>query len=151
MLIAEKTGKLSLPPNPGRSLKSPAYRYEQQNGLLGVCLASSYSSDSAIYLTYSKPGQISGISSLALARAPLKIGISNASDEMKIGLEDPRMWQPYGAESTIAGHHQKRLTKLRIADQASSSKAHAENNPFTTRKSAPTTITITMSCTAFIR
>ena len=34
-------------------------------------------------------------------------------------------------EHIIAGQHQKRFTKLRIVDQASSSKAHAENNPFT--------------------
>lgn len=60
------------------------------------------------------------------------------------------MRQPYGVERVIAVQHQKRFTKLKIADQASSSKAQAENNPFTTRKSAPTTITKTMSCTAFI-
>ncbi|KGH07250.1 hypothetical protein [Comamonas thiooxydans] len=47
-------------------------------------MASFYSSDSAIYLIDSKPGQISGISSRTQACAPFKIGISNASLEGRI-------------------------------------------------------------------
>src|SRR5258708_11488679 len=47
--------------------------HENQNGLLGVYLAPSYTSDGAIYLTYSEPGEIRGTSSLALASATLRI------------------------------------------------------------------------------
>ena len=77
MLITEKTGKLYLATQSGDKLEVtgvPPVLYANQNGLLGVYLAPSYSSDGAIYLTYSEPGPVRGNSSLALARATLKIG-----------------------------------------------------------------------------
>src|SRR4051812_14520710 len=77
MLITEKTGKLFLATQAGQKLEVtgvPPVAYERQNGLLGVYLAPSYSNDGAIYLTYSEPGQERGTSSLALARATLRIG-----------------------------------------------------------------------------
>ena len=77
MLITEKTGKLFLATPSGDKLEVtgvPSVLYANQNGLLGVYLAPSYANDGAIYLTYSEPGPIRGTSSLALARATLKIG-----------------------------------------------------------------------------
>ena len=77
MLITEKTGKLFLVAPSGDKLQVtgvPPVMYANQNGLLGVYLAPSYANDGAIYLTYSEPGPIRGTSSLALARATLKIG-----------------------------------------------------------------------------
>jgi glucose/arabinose dehydrogenase len=54
MLITEKIGKLFLVTQTGRKLEVtgvPPVQYENQNGLLGVYLAPSYSGDGAIYLT----------------------------------------------------------------------------------------------------
>ena len=93
MLITEKIGKLFIATQSGQKLEVtgvPPVRYEQQNGLFGVYLAPSYSRDGAIYLTYSEPGQDPGTSSLALARATLKIGAATASLEgLKVVWHDP--------------------------------------------------------------
>ena len=93
MLITEKVGKLLLATPAGQKLEVagvPPVLYENQNGLLGVYLAPSYSSDAAIYLTYSEPGPIRGTSSLALARATLKIGTGSAALEgLKVIWRDP--------------------------------------------------------------
>jgi len=93
MLITEKIGKLLLATPAGQKLEVagvPPVLYENQNGLLGVYLAPSYSSDAAIYLTYSEPGPIRGTSSLALARATLKIGTGSAALEgLKVIWRDP--------------------------------------------------------------
>ena len=53
MLITEKIGKLFIATQSGEKLEVtgvPPVLYEKQNGLLGVYLAPSYSSDGAIYL-----------------------------------------------------------------------------------------------------
>jgi glucose/arabinose dehydrogenase len=50
-----------------------------QGGMLGVYLSPHYAKDHSVYLTYSEPGD--GGSSLALARAQLKIGQDSASIE----------------------------------------------------------------------
>ena len=93
MLITEKTGKLFLVTQSGQKLEVtgvPPVLSEDQNGLLGVYLAPSYSSDAAIYLTYSEPGQAPRTSSLALARARLKIGADSASlEDLKVVWHDP--------------------------------------------------------------
>jgi glucose/arabinose dehydrogenase len=93
MLVTEKTGKLFLATQAGQKLEVtgvPPVRYENQNGLLGVYLAPSYASDAAIYLTYSEPGQEPRTSSLALARATLRIGDGSASlENLKVIWHDP--------------------------------------------------------------
>ena len=60
MLITEKIGKLFLATESGQKLEVtgvPPVLHEGQNGLLGVYLAPAYSSNGAMYLTYSEPGQ----------------------------------------------------------------------------------------------
>jgi glucose/arabinose dehydrogenase len=93
MLITEKGGKLFLATPSGQKLEItgvPRVQYAGQNGLLGVYVAPSFSSDGAVYLTYSEPGQDPGTSSLALARATLKIGTDNASlENLKVIWHDP--------------------------------------------------------------
>ena len=93
MLVTEKTGKLFLATQAGQKLEVsgvPAVLSEGQNGLLGVYLAPSYASDGAIYLTYSEPGPDAGTSSLALARATLKIGSGSAAlENLKVVWHDP--------------------------------------------------------------
>ena len=93
MLITEKIGRLFLATQSGQKIEVtgvPPVQYGMQNGLLGVYLAPSYSSDGAIYLTYSEPGQDPSTSSLALARATLDIGTGTASlKELKVVWHDP--------------------------------------------------------------
>jgi glucose/arabinose dehydrogenase len=82
MLITEKTGGLELVTQQGAKTpvtNVPAVLYRGQGGMLGVFLSPHYAKDHDVYLTYSEPGD--GGSSLALARAQLKIGKNAASLE----------------------------------------------------------------------
>ncbi|HXS12033.1 MAG TPA: PQQ-dependent sugar dehydrogenase [Acidobacteriaceae bacterium] len=83
MLITEKTGGLELVTQKGAKTpvaNIPAVLWRGQGGMLGVFLSPHYAQDHSIYLTYSEPGEPGG-SSLALARAQLKIGKGSASLE----------------------------------------------------------------------
>lgn len=82
MLITEKVGALWLVTQQGAKTpvaNVPAVVYRGQGGMLGVFLSPHYATDHYVYLTYSEP-QKDG-SSLALARAQLKIGKDSASLE----------------------------------------------------------------------
>src|SRR5208283_249802 len=81
MLITEKVGGLQLVTQQGVKTpvaNVPAVLWQGQGGMLGVYLSPHYAQDHTIYLTYSEPGEPGG-SSLALARAQLKIGNDAAS------------------------------------------------------------------------
>jgi glucose/arabinose dehydrogenase/cytochrome c551/c552 len=83
MLITEKVGGLWLVTQQGAKTpvaNIPAVLWQGQGGMLGVFLSPHYTKDHNIYLTYSEPGEPGG-SSLALARAQLKIGDGAASLE----------------------------------------------------------------------
>ena len=82
MLITEKVGALWLVTQQGA--KTPVANVPEvlsggQGGMLGVFVSPHYAKDRSIYLTYAEPGE--GGSSLALARAQLKIGQDTASLE----------------------------------------------------------------------
>jgi aldose sugar dehydrogenase len=82
MLITEKVGTLKLVTQEGVKTpvaNVPAVLAKGQGGMLGVFLSPHYAKDHSVYLTYSEPGD--GGSSLALARAQLKIGPDSASLE----------------------------------------------------------------------
>jgi aldose sugar dehydrogenase len=82
MLITEKVGGLSLVTQEGAKTpvaNVPDVLWRGQGGMLGVYLSPHYAQDHNVYLTYSEPGD--GGSSLALARAQLKIGSAGASLE----------------------------------------------------------------------
>jgi glucose/arabinose dehydrogenase len=82
MLITEKVGGLELVTQQGAKTpvaNVPAVLWKGQGGMLGVYLSPHYAKDHNVYLTYSEPGD--GGSSLALARAQLKIGKDAASLE----------------------------------------------------------------------
>ena len=82
MLITEKVGALWLVTQGGAKTQIanvPPVLWKGQGGMLGVYLSPHYAEDHSIYLTYSEPGD--GGSSLALARAQLKIGKDTASLE----------------------------------------------------------------------
>jgi glucose/arabinose dehydrogenase len=82
MLITEKVGGLWLVTQQGEKTpvaNIPAVLWKGQGGMLGVYLSPHYAKDHNVYLTYSEPGDDG--SSLALARAQLKIGKDAASLE----------------------------------------------------------------------
>src|ERR1700744_2692697 len=82
MLITEKVGGLQLVTQQGAKTavaNAPAVLWRGQGGMLGVYLSPHYEKDHYVYLTYSEPGD--GGSSLALARATLKLGGDTASLE----------------------------------------------------------------------
>ncbi len=82
MLITEKIGALWLVTQQGAKTpvaNVPAVLWQGQGGMLGVYLSPHYAKDHNVYLTYSEPGD--GGSSLALARAQLKISDGAASLE----------------------------------------------------------------------
>jgi glucose/arabinose dehydrogenase len=83
MLITEKVGGLQLVTQQGAKTpvaNVPPVLWRGQGGMLGVYLSPHYAQDHYVYLTYSEPGEPGG-SSLALARAQLKIGNAAASLE----------------------------------------------------------------------
>ena len=87
MLITEKIGGMQLVTQKGEKTpvkNVPAVLWRGQGGMLGVYLSPHYAKDHFVYLTYSEPGdgkpENSG-SSLALARATLKIGKDETSLE----------------------------------------------------------------------
>jgi len=85
MLITEKVGGLQLVTQQGEKTpvaNVPPVLWQGQGGMLGVYLSPHYAKDHNVYLTYSEPGDEG--SSLALARAQLRIGKDAASLE---GLE----------------------------------------------------------------
>ncbi len=83
MLISEKVGAMKLVTQQGDKTPVtgvPAVLFGGQGGMLGVFLSPHYATDHSVYLTYSEPGDPGG-SSLALAKAELKLGPDSASLE----------------------------------------------------------------------
>jgi aldose sugar dehydrogenase len=82
MLITEKAGALWLVTQQGAKTpvaNVPPAQAGGQGGMLGVYVSPHYAKDHNVYLTYAEPGE--GGSSLALARAQLKLGQDTASLE----------------------------------------------------------------------
>jgi glucose/arabinose dehydrogenase len=106
MLITEKVGALWLVTQSGEKTQVanvPAVLYKGQAGMLGVFLSPHYAKDHSIYLTYAEPHEDG--SSLALARAQLKIGQNSASlEELKVIWRDGEGGQggQFGAQVAFA-------------------------------------------------
>ena len=82
MLVTEKVGPVWLVTQKGEKTQVenvPAVLWQGQGGMLGVFLSPHYATDHNVYLTYAEPGEETGTSGLALARAKLAIGESTAS------------------------------------------------------------------------
>lgn len=133
MLITEKIGKLFLATPSGDKLEVtgvPPVLYANQNGLLGVYLAPSYASDGAIYLTYSEPGQIPDTSSLALARATLKIGTGTAALEgLQVLWRDPVKGKGGQVGAAVAFSPDQRFLFLTAGDRQRFTPAQDPNQP----------------------
>jgi glucose/arabinose dehydrogenase len=130
MLITEKVGALWLVTQ--QSAKTPvanvpASLWKGQGGMLGVFLSPHYARDHNVYLTYSEPGD--GGSSLALARARLKIGPDSASlEDLKVIWRDGERGQggqfggqiafsPDGRYLFLAVGERQRMTPAQDPDQ----------------------------------
>jgi glucose/arabinose dehydrogenase len=82
MLITEKVGPVWLVTQQGEKTpveNVPAVLWQGQGGMLGVFVSPHYATDHNVYLTYAEPGEETGTSGLALARAKLTIKESTAS------------------------------------------------------------------------
>lgn len=91
MLVTEKVGPIWVVTDKGLKtavLNVPAAQYSNQNGMLGIYVSPNFASDQTVYLTYSEPGTLGGISgsSLALAKARLEFG-KNANGQATASLE----------------------------------------------------------------
>lgn len=133
MLVTEKAGKLFLATQSGQKLEItgvPAVQYGSQNGLLGVYLAPSYSSDGAIYLTYSEPGQDPSTSSLALARATLKIGTDAAAlENLTVVWHDPVKGKGGQVGAAVAFSPDQKYLFLTAGDRQRFTPAQDPNQP----------------------
>ena len=131
MLITEKTGGLVLVTQQGVKTpvsNVPAVVWEGQGGMLGVYLSPHYAKDHSVYLTYSEPGD--GGSSLALARAQLKIGNGAASlEDLKVIWRDGERGQggQFGAE--IAFSPDAKYLYLSSGDRQRMTPAQDPNQP----------------------
>ena len=66
----------------------PAVLYGGQGGMLGVYVSPNYATDQSIYLTYSEPGTIDGISGSSLALAKAKLVLNDSATPASASLED---------------------------------------------------------------
>src|ERR1700753_2198177 len=96
MLITEKVGGLSLVTPDGRKrpvTNYPAVLYGGQGGLLAVYVSPNYATDQSIYLTYSEPGTLGGISGSSLALAKARLVLDDNAKPATATLEDfPVIW-----------------------------------------------------------
>lgn len=133
ILVAEKPGKLFLVTQSGQKLEVtgvPRVFYQHQNGLLGVYLAPSYASDGAIYLTYSELEQERGTSSLALARATLRIGTGTASlEDLKVIWRDPIKGKGGQVGAAVAFSPDQKFLFLTVGDRQRMTPAQDPNQP----------------------
>ena len=91
MLVTEKVGPIWLvtPQGQKRPVQNyPAVLYGGQGGLLGVYVSPTFASDQTVYLTYSEPGTIDGISGSSLALAKAKLVLNDNAKPATASLED---------------------------------------------------------------
>ena len=91
MLVTEKVGPLWLVTPQGRKTpvaNYPAVLYGGQGGMLGVYVSPNFATDQSIYLTYSEPGTIGGISGSSLALAKARLVLNDSATPASATLED---------------------------------------------------------------
>lgn len=132
MLITEKVGALQLVTQQGVQTpvaNVPPVLWQGQGGMLGVYLSPHYAQDHNVYLTYSEPGEPGG-SSLALARAQLKIANGAASLEgLQVIWRDGERGQggQFGAE--VAFSPDSKYLFLTVGDRQRMTPAQDPNQP----------------------
>src|ERR1700743_2077561 len=91
MLVTEKVGPLWLVSPDGRKrpvTNYPAVLYGGQGGMLGVYVSPNFATDQTIYLTYSEPGTLGGISGSSLALAKAKLVLNDSATPATATLQD---------------------------------------------------------------
>jgi glucose/arabinose dehydrogenase len=91
MLVTEKVGPISIVSPDGRKrpvLNYPAVLYGGQGGMLGIYVSPNYATDQTIYLTYSEPGTLGGISGSSLALAKARLVLDDNAKPATASLED---------------------------------------------------------------
>src|SRR3954470_23147870 len=91
MLVTEKVGPIWLVTPQGlkrQVLNYPAALYGGQGGMLGIYVSPHYATDNTVYLTYSEPGTIGGISGSSLALAKAKLVLNDSATPATASLED---------------------------------------------------------------
>ena len=132
MLITEKVGGLWVVSQQGAKTpvtNVPAVLFKGQGGMLGVFLSPHYASDHSLYLTYSEPGEPRG-SSLALARAQLKIGTDSASlENLKVIWRDGERGDGGQFGAAIAFSPDSKYLYLAVGDRQRMTPAQDPNQP----------------------
>jgi aldose sugar dehydrogenase len=92
MLVTEKVGPVWLVSADGKMKRPvqnyPAVLYGGQGGMLGVYVSPNFASDQSIYLTYSEPGSIGGITGSSLALAKARLVLNDSATPASASLED---------------------------------------------------------------
>jgi glucose/arabinose dehydrogenase len=132
MLITEKVGGLWIVSQQGAKTQVtniPAVEFKGQNGMLGVYVSPHYDSDNSVYLTYSEPGAPVG-SSLALAKAQLKIGTDSASlENLKVIWRDGERGKGGQFGAAVAFSPDGKLLYLTVGDRQRMTPAQDPNQP----------------------
>ena len=132
MLITEKVGGLWLVTQKGAKTpvaNIPAVEFKGQNGLLGVYVSPHYAIDHSVYLTYSEPGPPVG-SSLALAKAQLKIGQGAASlENFKVIWRDGERGKGGQFGAAVAFSPDGKLLYLTVGERQRMTPAQDPNQP----------------------
>jgi glucose/arabinose dehydrogenase len=132
MLITEKVGGLWLMTQQGAKTpvtNVPAVLAKGQGGRLGVFLSPHYAADHSVYLTYSEPGAPEG-SSLALAKAQLKIGKDSASlENLKVIWRDGERGNGGQFGAVIAFSPDGKYLFLTVGDRQRMTPAQDPNQP----------------------
>jgi glucose/arabinose dehydrogenase len=132
MLITEKVGGLWLVTQQGAKTpvsNIPAVLFRGQGGMLGVFVSPHYASDHGVYLTYSEPGKPSG-SSLALAKAQLKLGKDSASlENLKVIWRDGERGKGGQFGAAVAFSPDGKYLYLTVGDRQRMTPAQDPNQP----------------------
>jgi len=131
MLITEKPGAVWVVTQAGAKTpvaNVPAVLAQGQGGMLGVFLSPHYASDHSVYLTYAEPGD--GGSSLALARARLKVGAAAASlDDLQVIWRDGERGKGGQFGAQIAFSPDGKYLFLTVGDRQRMTPAQDPNQP----------------------
>ena len=132
MLITEKVGGLWLVTQQGAKTpvsNIPAVLFKGQGGMLGVFVSPHYDSDHSVYLTYSEPGKPGG-SSLALAKAQLKLGKDLASlENLKVIWRDGERGKGGQFGAAVAFSPDGKYLYLTVGDRQRMTPAQDPNQP----------------------
>jgi len=132
MLITEKVGGLWLVTQQGAKTpvsNIPAVLFKGQGGMLGVFISPHYDSDHSVYLTYSEPGKPGG-SSLALAKAQLKLGKDAASlENLKVIWRDGERGKGGQFGAAVAFSPDSKYLYLTVGDRQRMTPAQDPNQP----------------------